>query len=59
LLDNRTDPIPHRWGRTKVLVIAVVFGAVVTAGFLSLRLFRDTQHERPRTAPVRGVNAGS
>jgi hypothetical protein len=59
LLENPSTPVPRRWSRSKVLIIAVVFGVLVTAAFLSLRLFTDPKHDRPKTPPVQGVSAGS
>ena len=51
--------MPRRWSPTKLLIIAVIFGVLVTAGFLTLRLFTDPKHDRPKTAPVQGVAPGS
>ncbi len=42
-----------------MLLIAIAFGVLVTAGFLSLRFFTDPKHDRPKTPPVQGVGAGS
>ena len=59
MLENPPDPVPRRWSPTKLLIIAVIFGVLVTAGFLTLRLFTDPKHDRPKTAPVQGVAPGS